>query len=273
MKIPIAALVCLLAQSFDFAEDKDPAAPTTVKDLSWLAGKWTGVVKDAVTDQYGFTAATDGNFITMNVDVKDGDKTLVDRYVYGFDPEKKTLSKWGFGADGSVSRAALSAASTKDELIWDGTYGSPVFPATEVRTTQKRIDADNLDVSLSRKKDGEWKVAFTLKFRRMAIDRSTPKAVVDAAVESMKKPDVEALGALMTPEWATREREWKKSFSNALRKGIKLISAEIREPEIDGDKATISVKARFKTPEGENGEDLHFVLEKKEGAWWISELK
>jgi hypothetical protein len=270
MKALIAAVACLIAQSFGLAQDRD-AAPTTVKDLSWLVGRWTGVVKDAPTDQFGFTATTDGKFIDMNVEVRAGDRTFIDRYVYGFDPEKKTLTKWGFGADGSVSRLALSAASKKDELIWEGTYGSPSMPAAEARLVQKRIDADNLEVSSFSKGKKE---PFVLRFRRIVIDRSTPKAVVAAAVEAMKKPDIEALHALMTTEWAAREKEWKKSFSAALLEGWKLVSAEIREPEVDGGTTSVSVKAGFKDAGGkDNGEGLRFVLVKKEGGWWISELK
>src|SRR5262249_1230219 len=130
---------------------------------------------------------------------------------------------------------------------------------------------DNVEVSSFSK--GK-KVPFVLKFRRVIIDRSTPQAVVAAAVEAMKKPDIEAMHAFMTPEWVAREREWKKSFTSALLKGCKLITAEIRAPEVDGETTSVSVKAGFKDADGkDNGESLRFVLVKKEGAWWISELK
>jgi hypothetical protein len=79
--------------------------------------------------------------------------------------------------------------------------------------------------------------------------------------------------ALGTPEWQKKETTWKKAFTfNIVKSGFALKTYEIREPEIEGDKATVSVRAIFDESGKDNREGMRFTLERRDGRWWITEL-
>ena len=106
-----------------------------------------------------------------------------------------------------------------------------------------------------------------------AADQTTPRGTVDAWIAAAKAKDKEALLALGTPEWAEKERTWKKSFTNALFEGgWELVSAEVREPSIEGDTANVSARAQFMHDGKPDGEGLRFTLVLKNGRWLITTL-
>jgi hypothetical protein len=100
------------------------------------------------------------------------------------------------------------------------------------------------------------------------------RAVVDAYLAAAKVPDEAAMLALGTPEWREREKTWQKGFTvNIVRKGYALKSAEVREPEVSGETATVSVRAVFLDQGRDDPEGMRFSLERREGRWWISDLR
>lgn len=106
-----------------------------------------------------------------------------------------------------------------------------------------------------------------------AADQTTPRGTVDAWVAAAKAKDKDALLALGTPEWAEKERTWKKSFTKALfEDGWELVSAEVREPEIEGETARVSARAQFMHDGKPDGEGLRFTLILQNGRWVITTL-
>ena len=100
------------------------------------------------------------------------------------------------------------------------------------------------------------------------------RGAVEAYMVAAGKPDQEAMLALGTPEWRTKETTWKKSFTlNIVKSGFALKSYEVREPELEGDKASVSVRAIFSDAGKDNGEGMRFTLERRDGRWWITDLR
>jgi hypothetical protein len=106
---------------------------------------------------------------------------------------------------------------------------------------------------------------------------ATPEEAVRATVlrwlEAAKSGDKDAALACGTEEFKKKEQSWDRSFTHAIwEKGFKLQGFEPREPSLEGNKATMSVRATFMTPEGEDGEGLRFSLELIDGTWKIVSL-
>jgi hypothetical protein len=100
------------------------------------------------------------------------------------------------------------------------------------------------------------------------------RAVVEAYLLAAKVPDEEAMLALGTPEWREKERTWAKGFTvNIVKKGFALRSHEVRELEVAGETAKVSVRAVFLDAGKEDREGMRFSLVRREGRWWISELR
>ena len=107
---------------------------------------------------------------------------------------------------------------------------------------------------------------------------ATPEEAVRACVirwlDAAKSGDKDAALACGTKEFQEKEKSWERSFTHAIwEKGFKLASYEARDPQLEGNSATMLVRAKFNTPEGEDGEGLRFTLELIEGAWRITSLK
>lgn len=99
------------------------------------------------------------------------------------------------------------------------------------------------------------------------------RAAVEAYLVAAKKLDESAMLALGTAEWQQKEKTWKKAFTrNILQAGFALKSYDIRDPELDGDKATVSVRALFSDKGKDDREGMRFSLERRDGRWWITEL-
>jgi hypothetical protein len=101
------------------------------------------------------------------------------------------------------------------------------------------------------------------------------RAAVDAYFAAARKPDEEAMLALGTAEWREKEKTGNRTFTPVIAQGkARLKSAEIREPVVTGDTAKVSVRAVFT---GQNGRDdnegMNFTLVRKDGRWWITDLR
>ena len=97
--------------------------------------------------------------------------------------------------------------------------------------------------------------------------------MVLAYLKAAKVPDEAAMLALGTAEWQAKEKTWRKSFTmNLVKKVIALRLYEIREPVVEGEGATVSVAAVFFAEGKDDREGMRFVLAKKDGRWWITEL-
>jgi hypothetical protein len=100
------------------------------------------------------------------------------------------------------------------------------------------------------------------------------RAVVEAYLVAAKALDADAMLALGTPEWREKEKTWKKGFTvNITQRDYKLKSYVLREPAIEGETATLSVRAVFLDQGKEDGEGMTFSLVRKDGRWWISDLR
>ncbi len=104
--------------------------------------------------------------------------------------------------------------------------------------------------------------------------QSTPESTVEAYFAAAKAKNRDAMLGLFTQEAQAKEREWKKSFTNAMfSQGIKIKESSVRGVSRDGDTTRISVKAVFTGPDGkDDGEGMHFVMLRQAGKWWIIEL-
>ncbi len=99
------------------------------------------------------------------------------------------------------------------------------------------------------------------------------RATVEAYLVAAKKPDEASMLALGTPDWQKKETTWKKAFTfHIVKSGNALRSYEIRDPETEGDKATVSVRALFNENGKDHREGMRFSLERRDGRWWITEL-
>jgi hypothetical protein len=99
------------------------------------------------------------------------------------------------------------------------------------------------------------------------------RAVVEAYLVAAKVPDESAMLALGTPEFQEKEKTWSKAFTlNIVKKGFALQSYEIREPAVTGDSANVSVRAVFSVNGKDDPEGMRFVLARRDGRWWITEL-
>jgi hypothetical protein len=100
------------------------------------------------------------------------------------------------------------------------------------------------------------------------------RAAVEAYMVAAKKPDEAAMLALGTAEFQAKEKTWKKGFTlNLVKKVIALKTYEIRDPEVEKDAATVSVRAVFLAEGKDNGEGMRFSLVRRDGRWWIAELR
>jgi hypothetical protein len=99
------------------------------------------------------------------------------------------------------------------------------------------------------------------------------RATVEAYLVAAKVPDEAAMLALGTPAWRERETTWKKAFTrNIVKAGFALKAWEVREPEVEGDRASVSVRATFSDQGRDDPEGMRFSLERRDGRWWITEL-
>ena len=100
------------------------------------------------------------------------------------------------------------------------------------------------------------------------------RAAVEAYMVAAKKPDEAAMLALGTAEFQAKEKTWKKAFTlNIVQKGVALKTYEIRDPEVEKDAATVSVRAAFTVEGKDKGEGMHFSLVRRDGRWWITEIR
>jgi hypothetical protein len=99
------------------------------------------------------------------------------------------------------------------------------------------------------------------------------RAVVEAYLAAARVPDEAAMLALGTPQWREKEKAWAKGFTtNIARKGFALKTAEVREPEVSGEEARVSVRAVFVVEGEDDNEGMRFTLVRRDGRWWISDL-
>jgi len=100
------------------------------------------------------------------------------------------------------------------------------------------------------------------------------RAAVEAYFVAAKKPDEAAMLALGTAEFQAKEKSWKKAFTpNIVQKGVALKTYEIRDPEVEKDAATVSVRALFTVDGKDKGEGMNFALVRRDGRWWITEIR
>ena len=99
------------------------------------------------------------------------------------------------------------------------------------------------------------------------------RAAVEAYLIAAKKPDEASMLALGTPEWQKKETTWRKAFTfNIVKSGFAMKTYEVRDPEVEGDKANVSVRAVFSDNGKDDREGMRFTLERRDGRWWITEL-
>lgn len=106
------------------------------------------------------------------------------------------------------------------------------------------------------------------------VDRASPAAVVTAYIDAATANKLDDMLALMTPECREKEKAWEKGFTKNIGDGkVKLKSHEMREPEVTGDSATVSVKAVFVGADGaDDNEGMRFVLKQQADGWWIAQI-
>jgi hypothetical protein len=136
------------------------------------------------------------------------------------------------------------------------------------------------------KTSGQWRVVdidensehartFLAEVGPVTKTQSTPADAVNAYFKAAKARNKDAMLGLFTQEAQQKERDWNKSFTNAMfSEGLKIKEWVVREVDAQGESANVSVKATFITPDGkEDGEGMRFVLARQNGKWWIIELK
>lgn len=105
------------------------------------------------------------------------------------------------------------------------------------------------------------------------VDRSSPEAAVKAYLAAAIGSSQTDMFALMTPECREKEKSWAKGFTRNILDGeIKLKTHEVREPEVTGDTATVSVKAVFVVDGADDNEGMRFSLKREADGWLIREI-
>jgi hypothetical protein len=99
------------------------------------------------------------------------------------------------------------------------------------------------------------------------------RATVDSYLLAAKRVDEAGMLALGTAEFQKTEKTWKKAFTlNIVKGGFALKSYEVREPEVSGDTANVSVGATFVVDGKDDPEGMRFTLTRRDGKWWITEI-
>ncbi len=165
----------------------------------------------------------------------------------------------------AMTRLTLALVLTASALGCRGDATAPTPPATPDPVAPAPVDAEPAPAAESTSPAAS------------AVDRATPEIVARAYFAAASAVDLEGMLALMTPEYRERERTWSKGFTKNIADGkIRLKSYEMREPEVTGDTAKLSVRAIFSVAviDGEDGhEAMHFELVREAGQWSISSLK
>ena len=105
------------------------------------------------------------------------------------------------------------------------------------------------------------------------VDRASPEAATSAYLAAALANTPDAMFALMTPECRDKEKTWAKGFTKNIIDGkIKLKTHEVREPEVTGDTATVSVKAVFVVDGADDNEGMRFSLKREADGWLIREI-
>ena len=114
-------------------------------------------------------------------------------------------------------------------------------------------------------------VASTEAFEKEGAPGAT--AVVEAYLAAAKAQDGAAMYALGTPEWREKEAKKRRGYTPGYAsKQIVLKTATVRDPEVEGDTARISVKVGLLIEGKDDGDSMRFVLVRRDGRWWINEL-
>ncbi|MCA9658571.1 MAG: hypothetical protein KC486_09515 [Myxococcales bacterium] len=102
-----------------------------------------------------------------------------------------------------------------------------------------------------------------------------PLAAVAAFVAAVDESNREAAAALMTEGCVERERSWDKSFTKAIfDRGLRFHIIKLRDESIEGDRASVRLGVVFLDSAGEpDNEGMSFTLVKREGVWWIDEIR
>ena len=80
--------------------------------------------------------------------------------------------------------------------------------------------------------------------------------------------------ALGTPEWQTLDKGPRGFSTNIAKGGFRLKSHQIDSEKTEGDRAEVKGSAMFDSDKEEDHEEgLRFVLVKKDGRWWITDMK
>jgi hypothetical protein len=106
-------------------------------------------------------------------------------------------------------------------------------------------------------------------------NQSTPEETVKAYFNAAEARDKVQLLELFSEAGRKQEREWEKSFTNAIfGKGMKPKEWKLRDAKVEGDSATISARVVFTDAKGEDdNEGMNFTLKKQGEKWWIESVK
>ena len=82
-----------------------------------------------------------------------------------WDADLKNYARIGFTSDGSINRGEGEATDAKETWIFvSKVSGSSVMK--EMRSTLKKVDKDNVELTVETKKDGKWETFFTVSYAR-----------------------------------------------------------------------------------------------------------
>ena len=141
---------------------QEPVSPSYehLRPLEFLVGTWTSTGKLESGEEYSDEMAVawiyDKNFIRSEYTLKVGGKvTWSSTSVLGWDPEKKRLVGFVFGANGVIARSESVPTDKKDTWVFESKLTGQI-PHKEDRVTYTRVDDSTLITEVEVKKDGAF---------------------------------------------------------------------------------------------------------------------
>lgn len=141
---------------------QDPVSPhyEHLKPLEWMVGTWTSAGKLETGEEYADEMAVawiyNKNFLRTEYKLTVGGKvTWASSSVVGYDPEKKRLVGFVFGANGVIARSESVPVDRKDTWVFESKLTGEI-PHKEDRITYTRVDDSTLITEVEVKKDGAF---------------------------------------------------------------------------------------------------------------------
>lgn len=150
------------------AQEPAPAVKASIDQLAWLEGAWTAKMGERTTEQH-WSAPQGGTIMSMFRSVQNGRTTLYELVVMEQTGEQVVLRIKHFApGPGLVSREAKdeSADHTLVKLADRMAVFEGGTPASPVRISFNSPDANSLDITVARQRDGK-PVATEFKYKRI----------------------------------------------------------------------------------------------------------